>query len=190
MEYLTYVLRNLTSPRVAKLFNLTTLPFLFQSFHPAFRTEAGSGGHHQAMEIDQITSLVSIFSFGQHIMAAGQKEAAAAAAAVASEKTVGDANASDEKAIVDSDKKSEDDSDSESDTSSDSGHSSDDHDTSKEEEPTLTTPTSTSTTTPTTATATTKLKRSVSTPDLCSSSVSSATGINSDSPICVEVATV
>jgi hypothetical protein len=119
------------------------------------------------MEIDQITSLVSIFSFGQHIIAAGSKDS------VSADKTgSADKPAEDKKA-------SEDDSDSESDTSSDSGHSSDDHDTSsdkeaKEEE---------------SGTVLTKLKRSVSTPDLCSASAA-APGRSSDAPLCVEVASV
>merc|ERR550532_2568949 len=78
-------------------------------FHPAFRDQTGSNG----MEVDQITSLVSIFSFGQQLFngtdTAGQ-------ATPVSKKT----------------SKEEDDSDSDSDTSSDSGHSSDDHETNTE----------------------------------------------------------
>ena len=156
--------------------------FFFQSsFHPAFR-----GEHQNAMEIDQITSLVSIFSFGQHVLQGGQKDAATASP---SDKPDDEKSEESDK-LNESDKKSEDDSDSESDTSSDSGHSSDDHETSKEEE---TSPTTSSSSSPTTTNVlTTKLKRSVSTPDLCSVSVvSNASGINSsDSPLCVEVASV
>ena len=75
-----------------------------QVFHPAFRGQTGNNG----MEVDQITSLVSIFSFGQQVFS------------------------SPEAAQTDPGKKSskdDDDSDSDSDTSSDSGHSSDDHET-------------------------------------------------------------
>merc|ERR1712001_459784 len=82
-------------------------------------------------------------------------------------------------------KKSEssEDSDSESDTSSDSGHSSDDHEAAKEEEAAVA------------ASAATKLTRSVSTPDLpCATSaavaVASTTGMASEAPPCVEVASL
>merc|ERR1719225_1037161 len=74
-------------------------------FHPAFRDGSVAAN---GMEVDQITSLVSIFSFGQQVFS------------------------SPEAAQTDPGKKSskdDDDSDSDSDTSSDSGHSSDDHET-------------------------------------------------------------
>ena len=61
------------------------------------------------MEVDQITSLVSIFSFGQKLMRDSTQEVSASLGAQA------------EKSSPD-----EEDSDSDSDTSSDSGHSSDD----------------------------------------------------------------
>merc|ERR1740123_2846148 len=38
-------------------------------FHPAFRGQGGNNG----MEVDQITSLVSIFSFGQQLFAGGDR---------------------------------------------------------------------------------------------------------------------
>jgi hypothetical protein len=133
------------------------------------------------MEIDQITSLVSIFSFGQHIIAAGgHKDSCPAADSVSlsGETVAGPEDAADKKSA-------EDDSDSESDTSSDSGHSSDDHDTSsdkdKEEEGDSKTSED--------STVLTKLTQSVRTPDLCSSSVATPI-LNTDSPICVEVASV
>jgi hypothetical protein len=121
------------------------------------------------MEIDQITSLVSIFSFGQHIMAAANAakidEAAAAAKA-------GSAEEEDKKEAEKKD--SSEDSDSESDTSSDSGHSSDDHYNVKEEDG-----------------GGTKLTRSVSTPDLCATSaVAVASAQASEAPPCVEVASL
>merc|ERR1719414_1274530 len=111
-------------------------------FHPAFRGSAPSGTAEfnaegvtnggNTMEIDQITSLVSIFSFGQHIMAAA---AAKAACSQKREFEEEDEEEEEEKKVSRSqtktktNKKSEssEDSDSESDTSSDSGHSSDDH---------------------------------------------------------------
>jgi len=73
------------------------------------------------MEIDQITSLVSIFSFGQQIMAA----AAAAASSSSSSSKKEELQEAEEKEAKEA---KEADSDTESDTSSDSGHSSDDHD--------------------------------------------------------------
>ena len=77
----------------------------FQMFHPAFRGHTSNNG----MEVEQITSLVSIFSFGQQLF--------------------NNADSSSNKQSSSSAKKSKDDedSDSDSDTSSDSGHSSDDH---------------------------------------------------------------
>ena len=69
------------------------------------------------MEIDQITSLVSIFSFGQQLFAGGDRgEPAKAKPPQQSKKSKKDP------------KDQEEDSDSDSDTSSDSGHSSDDPD--------------------------------------------------------------
>lgn len=150
----------------------------------------GAVGPGQTMEIDQITSLVSIFSFGQHIMAA----AAAAnsnnvsTAGVSITSTTNTTSSSSEpKAEVEGEeekkeKKSEssEDSDSESDTSSDSGHSSDDHEAAKEEEQAS-------------AAASTKLTRSVSTPDLCATSAAAAVASNtlaSEAPPCVEVASL
>ena len=133
------------------------------------------------MEIDQITSLVSIFSFGQHLIAAGGHKdtcpTSDSCPPTSGETVAGPEN----------DKKSgEDDSDSESDTSSDSGHSSDDHDTSsdKDKEEEVDTKTSGEDTP-----VLTKLTRTVQSADLCSSSVASP-NLNSDSPLCVEVASV
>ena len=142
------------------------------------------------MEIDQITSLVSIFSFGQHIMAAA---AAKAACSQKREFEEEDEEEEEEEKVSRSqtktktNKKSEssEDSDSESDTSSDSGHSSDDHEAvagCKEED-------SQSNTTGTT----TKLTRSVSTPDLCAvtaSNVASNTTASEAPPCLVEVASL
>jgi len=84
-------------------------------FHPAFRDhhQAGSNG---AMEVDQITSLVSIFSFGQQAFAAANTSGVEQTSSV--KKTSS---------------KDDDDSDSDSDTSSDSGHSSDDHETNNDD---------------------------------------------------------
>merc|ERR1719370_701833 len=82
-------------------------------FHPAFRGQTGNNG----MEVDQITSLVSIFSFGQQLFAGGDRgEPAKAKPPQQSKKSKKDP------------KDQEEDSDSDSDTSSDSGHSSDDPD--------------------------------------------------------------
>jgi len=80
-------------------------------FHPAFRGQGGNNG----MEVDQITSLVSIFSFGQQLFA-GDRGEPAKAKPQQSKKPKKDPKDQDE------------DSDSDSDTSSDSGHSSDDPD--------------------------------------------------------------
>lgn len=75
-------------------------------FHPAFRGHTANNG----MEVEQITSLVSIFSFGQQLFNTAD---------CAQQPTKGPTK----KKPKD---KEEDDSDSDSDTSSDSGHSSDD----------------------------------------------------------------
>jgi len=75
-------------------------------FHPAFRDQTGSNG----MEVDQITSLVSIFSFGQQLFNTGDTTSQSTPVSCPVKKT----------------SKEDDDSDSDSDTSSDSGHSSDD----------------------------------------------------------------
>jgi len=134
-----------------------------EMFHPAFRgatstptsetcsVPGGPGSGGQTMEIDQITSLVSIFSFGQQIMAA----AAAANKSTRTSPTSGVGNtvvvgspssppppqggqdledAEDKKGEAGGGGPSSEDSDSESDTSSDSGHSSDDHEAAKEAE--------------------------------------------------------
>jgi len=91
-------------------------------FHPAFRGQNGNNG----MEVDQITSLVSIFSFGQQLFAGGDRgdrgEPAKAKPPQQSKKPKKDP------------KDQEEDSDSDSDTSSDSGHSSDDPDADKKGE--------------------------------------------------------
>ena len=76
-----------------------------QVFHPAFRD---GGVVANGMEVDQITSLVSIFSFGQQVFASAES------------------SQSSQKGKKTTSSKDEDDSDSDSDTSSDSGHSSDD----------------------------------------------------------------
>lgn len=106
----------------------------------------------QSMEIDQITSLVSIFSFGQQIMAAANAAAnnSPVSTSMTPDNLVRTADSPElEEKLSPKDKvdsggggggkdNEEKDSDSESDTSSDSGHSSDDHDNSddnkKEEE--------------------------------------------------------
>ena len=80
--------------------------FYFQLFHPAFRGHTPNNG----MEVEQITSLVSIFSFGQQLF--NSTDCAQQTTKSSSKKKQKD--------------KEEDDSDSDSDTSSDSGHSSDD----------------------------------------------------------------
>lgn len=81
-------------------------------FHPAFRGQGPNNG----MEVDQITSLVSIFSFGQQLFTNSES---------APNTTV--------PSPVKKDTKDDDDSDSDSDTSSDSGHSSDDHEANNDE---------------------------------------------------------
>ena len=77
---------------------------------------AASGPHQSPMEIDQITSLVSIFSFGQQLFNTGDNTSQSTPVTCPVKKT----------------SKEDDDSDSDSDTSSDSGHSSDDHETNAE----------------------------------------------------------
>jgi len=86
-------------------------------FHPAFRGQGPNNG----MEVDQITSLVSIFSFGQQLFPGAESAQANSPNSTSSPKTK-------------KDPKDEDDSDSDSDTSSDSGHSSDDPDAEKKAE--------------------------------------------------------
>ena len=78
-------------------------------FHPAFRGHTPNNG----MEVEQITSLVSIFSFGQQLF--------------------NNADTSNQSSSPNKKTKEDEDSDSDSDTSSDSGHSSDDHDNSSED---------------------------------------------------------
>lgn len=161
-----------------------------EMFHPAFRGASqvttssatsppaeGSGPQGQTMEIDQITSLVSIFSFVQHNMAA-----AAAANNRASNTSSTETRTTSTTTEDEEDKKGEggghspssEDSDSESDTSSDSGHSSDDHEAAKEEE--LSSPVSASSTTTTPS-------------DSCATSVASVV-VASEAPSCVEVASL
>jgi len=86
-------------------------------FHPAFRDGSSSNG----MEVDQITSLVSIFSFGQQLFSPAEPSPAP---------SPGPGPCQGKKSSKDCD-----DSDSDSDTSSDSGHSSDDHETNTEPPP-------------------------------------------------------
>ena len=130
------------------------------------------------MEIDQITSLVSIFSFGQHIMAAAAKAATQKREFQEEEDEVSSSNKTSKKQAGSKKSESSEDSDSESDTSSDSGHSSDDHEAAKEED--------------SNAVTVTKLTRSVSTPDLCAvtSVAVSTTSMASEAPPCVEVASL
>merc|ERR1719411_1473205 len=71
------------------------------------------------MEVDQITSLVSIFSFGQQLFNTADTSVQPSQVTCQGKKN----------------SKDEDDSDSDSDTSSDSGHSSDDHETGTEPPP-------------------------------------------------------
>lgn len=92
-------------------------------FHPAFR---GEGPHH-GMEVDQITSLVSIFSFGQQLFPGGSGEQPLPANCQSPGPVPGPVPGSKDSS------KEEDDSDSDSDTSSDSGHSSDDHEANTDE---------------------------------------------------------
>lgn len=92
-------------------------------FHPAFR---GQGPHH-GMEVDQITSLVSIFSFGQQLFPGGPGEQALPPNCQTPGPIHSPGTCSKDPS------KDEDDSDSDSDTSSDSGHSSDDHEANTDE---------------------------------------------------------
>jgi len=87
-------------------------------FHPAFRGQ----GHPNGMEVDQITSLVSIFSFGQQLFTGGPSEQTIPQPKC---ETPGPDICTTRTCSTDS-SKDDDDSDSDSDTSSDSGHSSDD----------------------------------------------------------------
>jgi len=169
-----------------------------EMFHPAFRgssstvtttsnsndSETTAAVPGQTMEIDQITSLVSIFSFGQHIMAA-----AAAAKATGGQGPSPETNPEEEEEEEEEEDKkaknnSSEDSDSESDTSSDSGHSSDDHEAvagGKEDNASSSASSTTST----------KLTRSVSTPDLCATSAAISTDkVSVEAPPCVEVASL
>ena len=147
------------------------------------------------MEIDQITSLVSIFSFGQHIIAVGRsKDNNTTTTTTPENATVEVKSPETESGSEDKseDKKSaaEDDSDSESDTSSDSGHSSDDHDTSSDKDIKDEDVAEDNKTSPDNVVLT-KLTRSASTPDLCSASISASNGaMTSEAPLCVEVARV
>jgi len=87
-------------------------------FHPAFRGQ----GHPNGMEVDQITSLVSIFSFGQQLFTGSPGDQTIPQSKC---QTPGPNICTTRTSSSDSSKE-EDDSDSDSDTSSDSGHSSDD----------------------------------------------------------------
>ena len=89
-----------------------------QVFHPAFRDGSSTTN---GMEVDQITSLVSIFSFGQQLFSPAESSPAPSPSPGS---CPGKKSSS-----------SCDDSDSDSDTSSDSGHSSDDHETNTEPPP-------------------------------------------------------
>jgi len=79
-----------------------------EMFHPAFR---GHSTPNNGMEVEQITSLVSIFSFGQQLL---------------NNSECNSANPSTTTNMTSKKDKDDEDSDSDSDTSSDSGHSSDD----------------------------------------------------------------
>ena len=92
------------------------------------------------MEVDQITSLVSIFSFGQQLFKNSEAMAAVAAAAAASSSQpsptnspVKDSASSAGPLSATATTTADDDSDSDSDTSSDSGHSSDDNEKNSED---------------------------------------------------------
>jgi len=86
-------------------------------FHPAFRDGSSTNG----MEVDQITSLVSIFSFGQQLFSPAESSPAPSPSPGPCQGKKSSTSC--------------DDSDSDSDTSSDSGHSSDDHETNTEPPP-------------------------------------------------------
>jgi len=184
---------------------------LNEVFHPAFRgspsctpsstpeqspsnatvvqteSQVASINGQNTMEIDQITSLVSIFSFGQHIMAAAAKAATQKREFQEEEEEedeVSSSNKTSKKPAGSKKSESSEDSDSESDTSSDSGHSSDDHEATAKEEDSNTDEAASSVTV-------TKLTRSVSTPDLCAvTSQVSTTSMASEAPPCVEVASL
>jgi len=94
-------------------------------FHPAFRGQGPNNG----MEVDQITSLVSIFSFGQQLFPSSADSAQAS-------NNSPNPTCSSPKTTKKDPKDDGDDSDSDSDTSSDSGHSSDDPDAEKKAEET------------------------------------------------------
>lgn len=148
----------------------------------------GGGNGQNTMEIDQITSLVSIFSFGQHIMAAAAAKAATQKREFQEEEEEDEVSnktsSSSKKPAGNKKSESSEDSDSESDTSSDSGHSSDDHEATAKEEDSNTDEAASSVTV-------TKLTRSVSTPDLCAvTSQVSTTSMASEAPPCVEVASL
>ena len=149
----------------------------------------GGGNGQNTMEIDQITSLVSIFSFGQHIMAAAAAKAATQKREFQEEEEEDEVSnktsSSNKKPAGNKKSESSEDSDSESDTSSDSGHSSDDHEATAKEEDSNTDEAASSSVT------VTKLTRSVSTPDLCAvTSQVSTTSMASEAPPCVEVASL
>merc|ERR1712029_833512 len=141
----------------------------------------GGGNGQNTMEIDQITSLVSIFSFGQHIMAAAAAKAATQKREFQEEEEedeVSNKTSSSKKPAGNKKSESSEDSDSESDTSSD------DHEATAKEEDSNTDEAASSVTV-------TKLTRSVSTPDLCAvTSQVSTTSMASEAPPCVEVASL
>jgi len=87
-------------------------------FHPAFRDGSSTTN---GMEVDQITSLVSIFSFGQQLFSPAESSPAPSPSPGPCQGKKSSSSC--------------DDSDSDSDTSSDSGHSSDDHETNTEPPP-------------------------------------------------------
>jgi len=93
-----------------------------KTFHPAFRGQIGTGPNG-TMEVDQITSLVSIFSFGQHVLP-GTTEGSPVPGGGGTGVPGGSITGVEK--TESSSKDDGDDSDSDSDTSSDSGHSSDD----------------------------------------------------------------
>lgn len=102
-------------------------------FHPAFR---GMTGSPHGMEVDQITSLVSIFSFGQQLFKNSEAALVAAVAAQTGQQQQQQPISPDKEATADNNSSSaaaDDDSDSDSDTSSDSGHSSDDNEKNSED---------------------------------------------------------
>jgi len=86
-----------------------------EMFHPAFRGHTPNNG----MEVEQITSLVSIFSFGQQLLNSSDCSSPVQSTNCAPTQPPPSSTAGKKD-------KDEEDSDSDSDTSSDSGHSSDD----------------------------------------------------------------